>query len=947
MSYLHPPQSHCWRRYSLPAGGSFTYSIKMSSRTRSTTPTPTPSPPPERASQDDLFQLELLDASFENGMRLNSTSTSAFIEIRIPSYLLIPSKRPFHVAQRFRYEPVDRDYHLLHTALAQSRRETLLRQRRELCAKHVSRAKEIAKRHRKSVEESKESKKQQLEHRLRITESRREKLLNIPRTQHLSNRTSFGSTGEDMNPQLSSRRNSTVSGDKQAIKRRALEPYMQKWLAHGLSMQKASSAAFSDLISIVQNKSLVHLTGQVLYLLNNLLHGGGRKSDLSEKASHTLNGNPLKRISGPRVFLTAYLLVGQPAQILGPSHADHQELIDSAKQMLTDFERWLPTRQRPQSEAELVSFEQSWLSFRHLFAAWKARDASRIVDSMLEHAMEIETLYDTIIEKDMAPPQPIKQQIQRQRAEIRAQIQRLGGADAVRRLDSVLATIERERADRAAARQQADDNMSVLPSTDPAMTLDAALPKDKVPAAHRTEAHMSQNPSTASDTDQSAEAARILESLAAMPTENVILLHEIAVDPNFHLQKWGKSAVEDRVREVMTRAFFDSMREDFSQANYARWLPGLIKDIQERLTSLVPPRSSMQQTIQEVLDQDLITQQLVRNIFDVRHCLDFVWNTMAAICAPVRDEQVQELKAMVATADVVDQFKATLELLDEMNLDLANFQIATLRPFLTSKAQEYERQSFARAIQEQRIPASLPKTRAWLQKAWSDVQEAAAQRTPDPGSSADVVDSRFDHIHNEALVSYVMSTEPLNEANCPETLRLDLHRLIKMANNIVHANSVVTLVMLAKNAAPMQHPMRSDVDHECVKTLKDRLYILLQGNAQFDHLSSELEHALAQPTPNASFTLDEATISTLRSMVEKTISFRDPIYNLFSRRIHTALKHHVTTGKPAKQETLQSYGLGCLESELQTLGEELYRLGRYHRQVYASYLDAMLQELVS
>lgn len=47
--------------------------------------------------------------------------------------------------------------------------------------------------------------------------------------------------------------------------------------------------------------------------------------------------------------------------------------------------------------------------------------------------------------------------------------------------------------------------------------------------------------------------------------EKMVLAHEIAVDPNFSLDKLPKDPLEEQVKHVMHNAFWDKVSESFSQ----------------------------------------------------------------------------------------------------------------------------------------------------------------------------------------------------------------------------------------------------------------------------------------------------------------------------------------------------------------------------------------------
>ena len=64
--------------------------------------------------------------------------------------------------------------------------------------------------------------------------------------------------------------------------------------------------------------------------------------------------------------------------------------------------------------------------------------------------------------------------------------------------------------------------------------------------------------------------------------EKMVLAHEIAVDPNFSIDKLPKDPLEEQVKKVMHDAFWNKLKEDFSNdpPNYQQIFP-LIVDLKE------------------------------------------------------------------------------------------------------------------------------------------------------------------------------------------------------------------------------------------------------------------------------------------------------------------------------------------------------------------------------
>lgn len=96
-------------------------------------------------------------------------------------------------------------------------------------------------------------------------------------------------------------------------------------------------------------------------------------------------------------------------------------------------------------------------------------------------------------------------------------------------------------------------------------------------------------------------------------------------------------------------------------------------------------------------------------MLDFQHYAQYVISLMAKICAPVRDEKIEELKGCT---NVIETFKGIMEVIQLMKLDLANFTISMIRPNIIASSIEYEKTKFAEFLKIQ--ADGLQYTRKWL-----------------------------------------------------------------------------------------------------------------------------------------------------------------------------------------------------------------------------------------
>ncbi|CAJ0753083.1 10522_t:CDS:2, partial [Entrophospora sp. SA101] len=241
-----------------------------------------------------------------------------------------------------------------------------------------------------------------------------------------------------------------------------------------------------------------------------------------------------------------------------------------------------------------------------------------------------------------------------------------------------------------------------------------------------------------------------------------------------------------------------------------------------------------------------------------------------------RDEQIQSLRNMTELSKI---FQKVLEILDLMRLDLANYRLKALRPYLKEHAVDYERRIFEQALKSNRF--SLERTKAWLQPTVDSLLCTVAE----PNPKNDLLPNQHDHgikfaqVYNEALVSYIFQQVLIDKNNCPETFLLDLERLWNFQNEGQAITIAAALLMLTKNIA--NGSSANSINGEKLETLKNNLFVLLMDHStKIDNLTTEI---LSHYPPTISF----ETQSLIKSMVSKTLSQSDKVFSLLSRKIQT------------------------------------------------------------
>lgn len=131
----------------------------------------------------------------------------------------------------------------------------------------------------------------------------------------------------------------------------------------------------------------------------------------------------------------------------------------------------------------------------------------------------------------------------------------------------------------------------------------------------------------------------------------------------------------------------------------------------------------------------------------------FVLDTLSVLCCPVRDQEIIEIRDMVLDeVPYSRQLKKVLDLMEDMNLDMANFIIRQSRPLIIQNCVIFEREQFALYIEQryQNGVDPIPVTRDWI--------------TRNRGPS----DSPYGEVMASAFLEILMSDNEEANANPPE-----------------------------------------------------------------------------------------------------------------------------------------------------------------------------------
>lgn len=423
---------------------------------------------------------------------------------------------------------------------------------------------------------------------------------------------------------------------------------------------------------------------------------------------------------------------------------------------------------------------------------------------------------------------------------------------------------------------------------------------------------------------------------AAHGMQNMALAHEIAVDQDFKLEPFEPpdNSYQKLVKETMHKAYFDILREQLNSdpPEYKQALV-LLEDVKQGLFAILLPRHTrIREMIEEVLDTEFIKQQAENNSLDFHKYASFVIDLMAKLAAPARDEIIQHITTLT---DTVDVFRAILETLEILKLDLANTLIAMIRPHVQQESVQYERAKFDEILKVSED--GLQYTREWL-KRHIDLE----------GLSLPVTDKNI--IRNVTAQTLAKAYLELLEWDAskeyPETVSLDAPRFAELGTQVYRLICVAS-IMLASPACGSDP--NTAAAHK--QTLKEKILILIDSAGNDIELKAVLPSVAEEiilVTEQLLENLNQPPLTTETKEIIRTqiLSLGDPehrVREIVRQRVLEFLKTILVCGGGSRQIPV---GLSALSRELTSVSGTLLRYVMHNKAVFTShYMDIVGEEL--
>ncbi|KJZ71955.1 hypothetical protein HIM_08635 [Hirsutella minnesotensis 3608] len=839
---------------------------------------------------------------------------------------------------------------------AQQARERNLAEIVANCAEEVRKAKQVAELTKEKREQETIKLRTKMEERLAEADRRREELRNKSATMRARGPSLVARkpVGVEVLPQVK-------ENDKPAMDDDAAANVIQGWWrgcrrrrvihefnALGLSVDGIRDTSFDNVVELLAQEQVLLVTGRLL-----------RMCGLQEGAPGSVD-----EMAAVRTFLSAYLILGHPNQVLSNKQDDTgsadtddalaahrlqstdlakpqlQDLIGKAKDLLIAFENilvrltsWNRYTMPPGLKKTLP---EAYAVFYNAFIAWKSRDSNALIEVMLMQFVELDAIFQTVKDTtDDAATALYRQSIQDSQLMLIVRIKKLAGPEKGKKL--IFKAVSEARKTRGAKKQTGDTKPRVADSS----SGEASATASSLVSA---ESQTLTPPSTPVSKRTAKPVAKT--GLNGLLPDNRVVVHELAINKEYQIP--SEEYVEQQA--VVARPLYAQMRaamfEGDAEASF-RYFVLMAGNIRDKLQRLLKPGNSMYNLIGEILDPEMAERQFAIGNFSYERFFAAMGSLLPKLCAPFRDDEVNDLvQNRLGDGDLIDRVEALNGFIDVMLCDYINYLLRIAAPQLIESAAQYEAKRFTADIVDGGLSLNVAEA-AW-RTAVSKVMAEVQKRDPEGINHAksQPTATRF---YAQMLVDVFTQPTPVAADQVPEMLRLDVVRVNEVSTMVQRIITVGAVLLQCKNL------LKRDVRTQW-KTEATRIMSVLEANhaslgATLDGTMAALEAGRSMPA---------ATKTHLRALVSKVLSAgqdmarqhaepREPVLRLLLTRLRGNILARLAPGSASEKvkaantagERLASLGLSEFVDKVRHMSDLLDKVGAVDRAAHSPWWDAV------
>ncbi|KAF2759786.1 hypothetical protein EJ05DRAFT_537021 [Pseudovirgaria hyperparasitica] len=830
---------------------------------------------------------------------------------------------------------------------AKQARDKHLAQVAASCAEEVRRAKKIAEdnKERKAAEERRY--RQEIEEKHAEAERRRLEYKRNMRRPRTTSTPSPDSKKPTLHALSQISENEAAKRIQSVWRSRERRKAVESFTGLGLSIDHIHDTSFEDVSKLLADEKLLAATSKLLNLF---------------KIPGTADGPSIDQ-TATRTFLSAYLILGHPAEVLSKDGDQEQNLIQQAKELVMSFEsalseltssnRFTP----PPTQVETVLMAHG--GFVTAFNDWKARDSTALVETMVTSFVNLDAIWQSIKDQTAAEvANDYREGIRDNQVILLSKIRKLAGPDKANFL--IKKAIRESRRSRTRRKPLGDVRPRVAVDSPTALELPDTPFHDpvQVDATSRLDSLRVEAPSSAADSQNTvvsqphassldAEspypglgASSLSQLFSTMPS-NRILTHELAIDKDYRIDQ----APASDLRDSMNRTICDGMQRGFENGEGAQWTAAMAENIKSRLLRLLRPGTSMHTLISETLDPQFVSNQASQGVFSYEKFFGFMSSILPKLCAPFRDAQIkaltEDLQEPGDMAEMIEKLFKLLHVIDLLSLDYSNFLLMNAAPTLIKESAGYEERMFAQDLDAGTI--TLQRTKRWWSNATVNMLTEATGDRRDPSNRPTP-----QKIYFRGLVDLSMASTPLQPSDVPETLELDKERIARFRTNTLRITTIGAILLSAKSL--LKRDVRSSWKPEA-----SRMWDILQdGYLKDESMPTKILSILESSHP-----MPPTTRAQLGGTVQKFLAqaqagrLNDPVLKVIFQRLKSHVMTRVSASSSGERvraastasEGLASFGLPEFMNHVGEIVDGLGRIGDVDRRAHGPWYEQVQREV--
>ncbi|KAI1132167.1 T-complex protein 11-domain-containing protein [Nemania abortiva] len=837
------------------------------------------------------------------------------------------------------------------------------------CAEEVKRAKAVAESMKEKREQEIRKLRLQMEERFAEAERRREELRNRQATRRVrahstTTRKSAGdSTASESDEQEPSslKEGTAMSEDVAAsklqwwwrglLRRKAVQDFS----GIGLNIDGVRETSFDKVVELLGQEQVLLVTARVL-----------RICGLSEGEAKSIT-----EMAAVRTFLSAYLILGHPTQVL--SNKDHkgeqeqvgssqgqpiprddlanpqlQDLVAKARDLLISFENILSRLTTSNNFTPPPTLQDAlpevYATFHNAFIAWKARDSDALIEVMILQFVELDAILQTVKDRtEEAVTESYRQSIRDNQLMLMVRIKRLTGAQEGKR--RIFEAVAQARKARAAKKPTGDTKPRVAEHS---LATEGSSLANHATADHVISSQLQTLTPPPTPSKQESRPPIFQSNYPPILPDNRVIVHELAINREYriefeHFQEQHKSRMEPIFRDLRS-----GPRDEEKEFQYLVVMSNYIKD---RLQHLVKPGSTIHTFIGEMLDTEVAGRQFQAGSFSYEKFFSSMGSLLPKLCAPVRDDEVKDLvDNKLGQGPIVDRFEALISFIDVMLYDYANYMLQVAVPNLVGHSSPYEAKKFAEDLDTGVI--TLARAEASWREARNKVYAEAIRRDPE-GVNHPKSRPTPDKIYWQMLVDQFTQPSPSADT-LPEPLALDKKRRARLGRQTLRIITAGAILLQCKNM------LKRDVRAPW-KTEAGRVFTLLES---MDDNSKPMNESTAvhgiMAALEAGRSMPAATKKHIQALVTKVLEAcieakrtntepREPVMRLLLTRIRGHILSRLQAGSASEKikatstagEKLAGLGLPEFVERVREMIDEISRVGAVDRDTHGVWWEAV------